>query len=95
MIITKQNKKGEFVKYNYTCIGKDKVPVTKYYSDKIAKRRQMERFNRDKPKVLVKEVPEETVSEMKSLKEGASMSFAALSRIYQLSPYIIKQALKC
>jgi len=91
MQVTRKNKQGHEITYSYECIGPDKIPISRYMGQKLAKRRQQQRFNRDSPKVLAKEVPPEIVIELKELK--ATMPYSSLSRIYGLSPYLIKKVL--
>src|SRR3990167_7048616 len=78
--------------FEFKYFGKNSVPISNCY-EKVAKRRQMERFSKEKPKILVKEVPFEIIQEIKSLRDEASLPITTLSRIFKLSPYIIKQVL--
>lgn len=91
MNVTRRNKNGEIVNYKYDFIGPEKVPISRYMGEKIAKRRQMQRFNQKPPKVLACEVPDDTVREMKELRD--KLSYSSISRLYGLSPYLVKKVL--
>ena len=93
MIVTRINKKGKEVKYKYSHIGPNKVPISTYIGKKVAQRRQLERFNRERPKILASEVPKEIILEMKELQSFGDVSFVSIAKIYGLTPYIVKKCL--
>jgi len=93
MIVTRINKKGEKVKYTYSYVGPNKVPISTYIGKKVAQRRQTQRFNREKPKVLASEVPNEIVLEMQELRLLGDVTFVSIAKMYGLTPYIVKKCL--
>lgn len=93
MIVTRINKKGQEVKYSYSYIGPNKIPISTYIGEKIAQRRQLQRFDREKPKVLASEVPKEIILEMKELQFIGDVTYASIAKMYGLTPYIVKKCL--
>lgn len=91
MIIKSRTRAGKIKRYHYSHIGN--TPVNKYFAEKVKRRRQAERFSRDVPKIRVCEVSAKVAQELRELRLSVRLSYSALGRMYNLTPYIVKHAI--
>jgi hypothetical protein len=91
LVVRRRLKNGENATYYYTKIGESQMDVSTYMYKKLKKRRQEEREK--KGKVLLNEIPESIVNEMKMQRERGA-SYSSLARLHGLSRYFVAKSLK-